>query len=169
LAPGLWVFASFQVCTSVMMGINRHRGMIPAFAIEAATNLLLCVTLIGPLGLTGVALGILLPRLAISLGFGPWYARRVLGVPMAAYCWQAFVRPALAVLPFAAACQAAEIWWRPVGLLSFFAQIAALLPLAALGAWGIALDPSERAQAAGGIGRTWRSLRSRRSLGEESR
>jgi len=169
LAPGLWVFASFQVCTSVMMGINRHRGMIWAFAIEAATNLLLCVTLIGPLGLTGVALGILLPRLAISLGFGPWYARSVLDLPMSAYWWQALLRPALAVLPFAAACQAAEIWWHPAGLVSFFAQIAALLPLAAVGAWAIALDPPERAQVAAAFGRGWHSLRSRRSLGEEPR
>ncbi len=144
LAPTLWVFASLQVCTSVMMGIDRHRGMVPAFALEAVANLLLCLALVRPLGITGIALGILLPRLVISLGFGPWYARLALGTPISVYWWQALFRPALAALPFAAACAAVETWWRPASLWLFFAQICALLPIAALGAWIVALDAPER-------------------------
>jgi O-antigen/teichoic acid export membrane protein len=162
LAPGLWAFASFQVCTSVMMGINRHRGMIPAFGLEAAANLLLCIALVRPLGIAGVAWGILLPRLAISLGFGAWYSRLVLGTPMSVYWWQTMIRPALAALPFAAACQAVEVWWPPAGLWLFFAQIALLLPLAALGAWVVALDPHERAMILGTLESRWRSFRGRR-------
>ena len=153
LAPGLCVFASLQVCTSVMIGIDRHRGMVPAFALEAVVNWLLCLALVRPLGITGVALATLLPRLAISLGFGPWYARLVLGTPMSAYWWQAIFRPALAVLPFAAACAAVEIWWRPASLWLLFAQIGATLPLAALGAWTIALAAPERALVLGALER----------------
>ncbi|MGH7822005.1 MAG: oligosaccharide flippase family protein [Candidatus Binatia bacterium] len=144
LAPTLWLFAGLQVCTGVMMGIDRHRGMVPAYAIEAVVNLLLCIVLVRPLGIMGVALAILLPRLVISLGFGPWYARLVLGTPMSAYWWQALFRPALAMLPFAAACAGVELWWRPAGLLLFFVQIGAALPLAVLGAWIVALDAPER-------------------------
>lgn len=159
LAPGLWVMASFQVCTSTMMGLNQHRGMVPAFVLEAVSNLLLCVILVGPLGITGVALGILIPRLANSLGFGPWYARRVLGTPVSTYLWQAVFRPAVAVLPYAVACQAIDRWWPPASLWMFFAQIAAVLPLAAVGAWAIALDPQERALVLGAAEERWRFAR----------
>jgi O-antigen/teichoic acid export membrane protein len=162
LAPSLWVYASFQVCTSVMMGINRHRGMVPAFLIEAVTNVLLCVVLIQPLGITGVALGILLPRLAISLGFGPWYAHRVFGTSIANYWWQAILRPGLAMVPFVVVCEIAELWWPPASLWVFFLHIALLLPIAALGAWMVALDPHERAMILGGLEDRWRSFRGRR-------
>jgi O-antigen/teichoic acid export membrane protein len=162
LAPGLWVYASFQVCTSVMMGINRHRGLVPAFLIEAVVNVSLCVALIRPLGITGVALGILLPRLAICLGFAPWYARLVFGTSVPAYWWQAILRPGLAVLPFAVVCEALEVWWPLASLWLFFAQIALLMPLAAFGAWVVALDPPERAMVLGGFESRWRSFRGRR-------
>jgi O-antigen/teichoic acid export membrane protein len=167
LALGLWVSASFQVCTSVMMGINRHRGMVPAFALEAAANLLLCVALVRPLGINGVALGILVPRLAITTGFGPWYARSVLSTPVSAYWWHAMLRPALAVLPFAVALEAVEVWWPPASLWLFFAQIGTLLPVAGFGAWGVALDPHERALVQDALGRGWRSVRSGGLLKQE--
>jgi O-antigen/teichoic acid export membrane protein len=162
LAPGLWVYASLQVCASVMMGIDRHRGMVRAFLTEAAVNVLLCIALVRPLGITGVALGILLPRLGMCIGFAPWYARQVFGTSVSAYLWEAILRPGLAMLPFALMCEAVDVWWPAATLWLFFAQIALLLPLAALGAWMVALDPSEREMISSGLDSRWRSFRGRR-------
>lgn len=159
LAVGLWVFASFQICTSVMIGIDRHRGMVAAFVIEAVANILLCIALVRPFGITGVALGILLPRLAICLVFAPWYTRQVFGTPIATYWWQGVVRPGVAMIPFAAMCVAVDRWWPAAGLALFFAQIALVLPLAALGAWVVALDPAEREMILAAFESRWRALR----------
>ena len=159
LAPGLWVYASFQVCVSIMIGLDRHRGMVPAFLVEAAANVLLCVALVRPLGITGVALGILLPRIVICVGFAAWYAHRVFGMSVRNYWWQAIVRPGLAMIPFAVLCAAVDQWWPTASLWLFFAQIALLLPLAALGAWMISLDPTEREMIVSAFESRWRSLR----------
>ena len=158
LAPGLFAFAAFQVCASTMVGIGRHRGMVPAFLLEAVVNVALCVALIGPFGITGVAIGILLPRLAISLGFGPWYSRLVLGTPIRTYWWQTTVRPMLAVLPFAIACRLVDDRVPTGSLWLFFGQIAALLPLAGVGAWVLSLDAAERALVTDTVRRRWRTL-----------
>jgi O-antigen/teichoic acid export membrane protein len=159
LSIGLWAASSFQVLTSTMIGIERHGGMVAAFVIEAVANLVLSIGLVQVMGLPGIALGILLPRLAITLGFGPAYARRVLGTRISAYGWHTLVRPVLAMVPFAAASLALELWWRPASLWLYFAQVAALLPLAALGAWAFALEREERRTAVAALALRWRRLR----------
>ena len=159
LSFGGWASASFHVLTSAMIGIERHRGMVPAFIAEGVANLLLCVILVQKLGLPGIALGILLPRLAISLGFGPFYARSVLGTRISAYWWQTLIRPALAVLPFAAASRAVDVWWSPATLWLYFTQIGVVLPLAALGAWGAGLEHDERQAILSRVALRWRRLR----------
>jgi len=159
LSLGSWASASFQVLTSAMMGIERHRGMVPAFIAEGLANLLLCVVLVQEFGLAGIALGILLPRLAISLGFGPAYARSVLGTRISAYWWQTLLRPALAVLPFAAASWAIDIGWRPASLWLYFAQVGAILPLAAVGTWVAGLEREERRAILSRVALRWRRLR----------
>ena len=96
-------------------------------------------------GVAGVAWGTTIPRLALSLVVGPWYARRWLQIPLHDFAMQAWVRPLAALIPFALANALVDVIWPASNLLVFFAQVAALLPLAALGAWVIGLERHERA------------------------
>src|SRR5262249_34556064 len=93
LALGLCFFASYQVLTQTMMALNLHRGMIPAYIGEAVGNLTLSIALGLLLGVHGVAWGSTVPRLLVSLGFGPWYARRRLGLRLRDYAVHAWARP----------------------------------------------------------------------------
>jgi O-antigen/teichoic acid export membrane protein len=151
LAIGLWGASSYQVLTSAIIGIGRHRGLLAAFACEALANFALSVALIGVIGLPGVAIGTMVPRLATSLVFAPAYARRVLGTPILVYLWQGVVRTNLAMLPFALGTWAVEEWSRPSGLVRFFAEIAAVLPLAVFGAWVLGLSRDERVTVKGAL------------------
>ena len=51
---------------------------------------------------------------------------------------------ALAVLPFAIATWYVQRHWAAHGLLEFFVQVAAILPLAIVGAWFFAVDHEDR-------------------------
>jgi O-antigen/teichoic acid export membrane protein len=145
LAIGLCAFASYQVFNVCIMALDLHRGLIPAFIAEAAANLSLSVVLGLRFGVNGVAWGTTLPRIVVSLWFGPWYARRTLGLHFGEYAAHAWVRPFLSLLPFAAASVAIDRAWAAPNLLVFFAQVFALLPLAACGVWVLGLLPRERA------------------------
>jgi O-antigen/teichoic acid export membrane protein len=144
LGPAVWAFAGFQVLTAAMIGLDRHRGLVPIFAGEALANLLLSVAWVGPYGIVGVAWGTALPRLLVSLLVGPLYARRHAGVPVLRYWEWAVVRPAGAILPFAAATLALETWWPASTLVALGGQILLALPAAAAGAWLLGLTPAER-------------------------
>jgi O-antigen/teichoic acid export membrane protein len=144
LAFARWPAAGYQVCTSTLMGLDRHRGLVPVVVLEATANVALSLALIGPFGILGVALGTLVPRYLVSLVFGPWYVSRTIGLSPARYYREVIARPALAVLPFAAGSFAFEAWLAAGDLPTFFLQVALTLPLAAAGAWGIALMRDER-------------------------
>lgn len=147
LAFTRWPSAGYQVCTSTLMGLNRHRGLVPATLIEALANVALSFALIGPFGITGAALGTLGPRWIVSLLYGPWYVKQTTGLSPRRYYADVLARPAIALLPFAAGSLAFDAWTRPPDLVTFFAQVAATLPLAAAGAWPLALRADERRRA----------------------
>jgi O-antigen/teichoic acid export membrane protein len=144
LATAFWASAGLQVCLSAMIGLNRHRGIIPAFGAEAVINIALSVVLLQSYGIYGVALGTLIPRLAIALFFGPWYARRVVGIPMARYWIDTLLRPSLSILPFALGSWAIEVQWPAPNLIVYFGQVLLASPLALLGAWFVFLTAEER-------------------------
>lgn len=157
LAFGLCAVSSFQVCVSTVIGLGRHRGLVPAFFWMAACTILMNVILVERIGITGVAWGNLVPQLAISLAFAPWYARLVLGTSISEYLWQAILRPVIAMGPFALACRMSELWWPAGNLWIYFLQIGAILPAAAIGAWTFALTSAERELIWGGLVSRWRS------------
>jgi len=153
LSCARWCSASFQVTSNALVGLGRHRGLVPATALEAATNLALSVWLAGRYGIVGVAIGTLIPRVALTVGFAPWYMRYAAGVPVGRYLFQTIIRPTLAIIPFALATIWMEHSWGADGLGVFFAQVTLALPLAAAGGWLAALDAPERALALQGAGR----------------
>ncbi len=144
LAIARWPAAGYQVCTSTLMGLNRHRGLVPVVLLEATANVGLSYTLIGSLGITGAAIGTLVPRLFVTLVFGPWFVSKTTGLSPARYYRDVIVIPAVALAPFAVGSVAFEAWTSPGDLVSFFAQVAATLPLAAAGAWTLVLRRDER-------------------------
>jgi O-antigen/teichoic acid export membrane protein len=136
--------AASQIVTSTMMGISRHRKLVPVFIIEAVSNIVLSVMLIPTYGIVGVAWGTAIPRLVVSLCFMPWYVRRVFGIPILKYWVNVWIKPAIAMILFALASFYIERTWPAGNLLLYFSQIAAIMPLAALGVWLVCLTPLEK-------------------------
>ena len=153
LCLGLCFYTSYHVLTQTAIGLNLHKRMVPAYVGEAAANVLLSIVLGLAWGVSGVAWGTTIPRLALSLFLGPWFARRALGVPVAEYAMHAWVRPLASMLPFALANAVVDVAWPASNLVLYFGQIALLLPLAGAGAWLIALEPPERAFIVSGLNR----------------
>jgi O-antigen/teichoic acid export membrane protein len=129
---------------SVMFGIGKHKPLVPLMLAEGLSNLALSVAWVRSLGISGVAWGTVVPSLASSVLFWPWYVRRTLGVPMTSYVVSAWVRPGLAVLPFAAATYAVERLLPATNILVFFLQVGVLLPLALFAYGFLCLDRDQR-------------------------
>ena len=107
-------------------------------------NVLLSIALVRYLGIVGVAWGMALPRVIVSLFVGPLYIRRHARVPLRAYWTQTLLRPAVGMIPFALVTWATEMWWPASTIWGFFGQVLTALPVAALGAWFVVLTPRER-------------------------
>lgn len=159
LALGLCAFASYQVLASNIIALNLHRGLVVPFVFEALANLGTSLALGYFLGVTGVAWGTTLPRVALALGFAPWFARRTLGLGVREYAMHAWIRPLASMLPFGVASALIELFWPAPNLVVFFAQVALALPLAVLGAWVVGLEERERSRSIEGIRRAWAGLR----------
>lgn len=144
LSVVLLVSSSFQICTATMIGLNKHPGMVPAFAVEAIANVRLSIGLISRFGIYGVAMGTLIPRLVVALAFGPWYVRRAVGTPIRRFLWLSLLRPGLSMIPFALASWIIDAFWATPNLIIFFAQIVVASPAALLGAWLVFLTREER-------------------------
>ena len=144
LSLAYWFMAGRQIIVTTLMGLNRHRVLVPAAWTEAALNLGLSIGLVRIYGLYGVAWGTTIPSLIITLGVYPVLFSRALGI-RAVSTWREFwILPSLAMVPFAVASYALERFTTPHSLLTFFAQVAVALPLALLGAWWIGLTAGER-------------------------
>jgi O-antigen/teichoic acid export membrane protein len=136
--------AGTSIVGSVMLGINRHKPVVPVAIAEGASNLILSVVLIKIMGVLGAAWGTMIPNVLVSLLFWPWYAHKTLGVPVLRYIYNLWLSPLLAILPFAACSYAIEKLWPAPNLLFFFIQVGCALPIAAVGAWQVGLTREER-------------------------
>ena len=127
--------AARQISGSMAIGVGKHKGMaIPSIA-EGLLNLILSLALVRPLGIIGVALGTAIPNLLTNLVYWPLYVRSVFDVKPAAYAYAAWLRPAIASIPFLLCSFAVERWWPAHNLTLFFAQIALELPTILIGYW----------------------------------
>ena len=144
LTLGLVFSASNQVALATMLGISKHKALVPVFLGQALCNLTLSALLVHRLGLVGVAWATTLPYLAISLFFWPWYVRRALGVPVRDYIWTVWLRTLLAATPFALSTWVVERLWPAPNLLVFFLQTAAVLPFALVCFWYFCLSRAQR-------------------------
>jgi O-antigen/teichoic acid export membrane protein len=132
------------VSSAVMIGISRHRVLVPLHIVEAVASLITCLALVNNWGIIGVAWGKTLPTILLCLSFWPWYVRRTLGIPMMTYVLSTWGRPLLAMMPFAACTYAMEKSWPAASLVAFFFQVGLALPVAVAGFWHLCLPPDER-------------------------
>jgi O-antigen/teichoic acid export membrane protein len=146
LSVALVFAAGNQAAASTMLGISRHKILVPVALGEAAANLVLSVALVRPMGIIGVAWGTTLPSLVVSFLFWPGYIRRTLGIPIRSYVPSTWIRPLIAVVPFALCTYTMERLWPAPNLPLFFLQVGAALPLALIGAWYLGLTSSDRQQ-----------------------
>lgn len=146
LSLALIFMATARVGTSTMLGIGRHKALVPVALSEALCNLALSIWLVRKWGIDGVAWGTAIPSLAIGLIFWPWYVRRILDVSVVDFVRSTWVRPALAIVPFAVMTSVVQRYWNAHGLFVFFLQVGVLLPVAFWGAWVFALERSDRQQ-----------------------
>jgi O-antigen/teichoic acid export membrane protein len=134
------------VATASIIGMNKHRLLIPLYGGEALGNLALSVILIGPYGLVGVALGTLIPSMIVNLGFIPRYLARTTGVSATLFYRNCWLLPLLACLPFALANLLLEQYLPAGNLAVLFLQIFLTLPLVTAGAAALCLTPAEKKQ-----------------------
>jgi hypothetical protein len=134
-----------SVVTASLIGMNRHRMLVPAFAFEAAANIALSVALVGPLGIVGVALGALVPSVLVSVAYIPRCFSRTTGVAGVRFYRDAWLLPVVACVPFALANATLERYLPAGNLAAFFAQIAFTLPLFLACALVLCLSAHERA------------------------
>lgn len=114
---------------NIAYGLHKHRPVALWSAVEAAANLCLSLLLVRRIGIEGVAWGTTIPALLIHVLFWPRYICRTLAMPLREYTWQSWIRPAMAAIPFGAACYLADHLWPAKGLLNFFMQTGLLLPV----------------------------------------
>jgi O-antigen/teichoic acid export membrane protein len=129
---------------AVSFGMSKHKPLVPIYLCESFINLGLSIYLVRKIGIVGVAWGTTLPDLVVCLFFWPWYVRRILQIPIWSFVANAWVRPGLAMLPFAACSYAVDHFWRASNLSVFFSQVALILPVAFIGFWFLCLSPEDR-------------------------
>lgn len=144
LSVALVAAAGRQVATQAIIGVNRHRQLAPWYVGEAVANLGLSLALVQSMGLEGVALGTAIPSLCVSVLVIPWYVRKIFGIGVWHTYREFWIRPLVAMVPFALLSYAVECLW-PVGSLhAFFMQVAVIFPVAIAGAWLLGLGSKER-------------------------
>src|SRR5262249_51128776 len=126
-----WFFIAANFCAgNIVYGLSKHKPVAIWAMGEAVVNLTLSVLLVSRLGIIGVAWGTTIPSLFVNAILWPRYITKLLDIPLRHYLFQAWFRPAVAIVPFAAACFLAERWWPARHLPAFFLQMAILMPIA---------------------------------------
>lgn len=137
--------------SNALYGISRHNIIARLRIVEALSNLALSLALVGTMGITGVALGTVVPQIAIMTIILPALSLPVIGIGWRGYLHKAYVMPTLATLPFAAACFIVRRYVPADSLFVLLAQIALLGPVYLLGAWFLGINAQERALLSGRI------------------
>jgi O-antigen/teichoic acid export membrane protein len=104
LSATLTIGVAQSVAARILYGLGKLTLFARLALLEAALNLTLCLTLVGPLGLEGVALAVAVPNVLFCL-FAIGYSCRVLEVSAGRYLAQGWMRPVLL------ACLPGTIWW----------------------------------------------------------
>lgn len=144
LAISMLFWPANTAAASILLGVSKHKPMVPVLLAEGLCNLLLSILWVRSFGIVGVAWGTAVPNLASSLLFWPWYVRRTLDVRPLDYLFSSWVRPGVAVLPFACLTFTFDRLWPSANLLIFFLQVTATLPIALFSYWFCCFSRDQR-------------------------
>jgi O-antigen/teichoic acid export membrane protein len=108
LVTGYLAALAQQSCVLAIVARARSRALALWTVAEGIANLLLSIHWAKKYGLTGIALGTTIPMLVTSALIQPWYALRVVGLPVRDYLGRALAQPAAVGLLFTGAC-----WFAP--------------------------------------------------------
>ena len=108
------------VALPILMGMGKPKAPTIAFLIAGLSNVVLSVALIGPFGITGVAIGTAIPNVALAIAL--WFVTcRELGVARSAYLRYVVPRVAIGALPVLLMLQWCKVFFN----LQTFAGLAA--------------------------------------------
>lgn len=140
-----WFFgAGAAVLSSTILGIGKHKPVVPVAIAEGVCNLILSIILVKKMGIVGVAWGTAIPNMVVDILYWPWYSKRTLGIPIREYARSIWFYPVVALLPFAICTYVVDKLSPAPNLMIFFLQVAAVLPSALVGAWYFGLVREER-------------------------
>jgi O-antigen/teichoic acid export membrane protein len=145
MAFSILFWASSSTVGSTMLGISRHKPMVPVALFDGLCNVAMSIFLVRRIGIIGVAWGTLIPGLFSSMLFFPWYLHHTLGIHPRRYVVSAWLKPGLAIIPFALFSYAIERFWPAHNLFLFFLQIALCMPLVLVCSWWMCLTSGQRA------------------------
>ena len=140
-----WLFSAGNgTLCAVMMGLNKHKGVVPAQLAEGVCNLALSIVLVRHMGIVGVAWGTTIPNLAFHLLFWPWYLRKILNIPISTHVGSTWIRPLAASIPFAVCTWGVERWLPASDLAIFFLQVLSVIPIWLVSAWFFVIEGEDR-------------------------
>ena len=153
LSLGIVLNGTRHVMQAAFFGSGRHKSLAPWYLGEAAITIALTAAVVVPFGIEGAAWAAVVPGAVVTLGVFPVLAQRGFGIGPARLVGHTLLRPLAAMLPFAFVLYVMDARVTASGYVSFFAQVAAALPVAILGAWTIGLRADERIAATAAIRR----------------
>jgi O-antigen/teichoic acid export membrane protein len=139
------------------MGVGKHKPLAPLMVAEGLCNLGLSILLVRRMGIVGVAWGTAIPNVMAAVMFWPWYACRTLEVAPARFVSAVWIRPAIAISPFAIVTYFVERHWPAATLYGFMFQVALCVPVAMAGFWLLCLSEAHRQLATGFVRSRWRT------------
>jgi O-antigen/teichoic acid export membrane protein len=113
---------------SVMMAIDKHKPVAKWAVIEAVLNFGCSIILVKTVGIYGVAWGTTIAMTFVHLYFWPTYVKKTLDIPIRVYVGQGWLKLAACSIPYVLLLLITDKYWHAGNLISFFAQIAAILP-----------------------------------------
>ena len=130
--------------SGILLGLNKHRLMAYCRVIEGVTNICLSIILIKHMGLLGAALGVAIPHMIVVMIVLPVIISKVIKIRLLNYFKLSYCSPIIAVIPFSLACLLVRHYIVPHSLLTFFLEIAAILPVYVVGVWFLSITDEER-------------------------
>jgi O-antigen/teichoic acid export membrane protein len=132
LASALLFSLQNTPATSIAFGIEKHKTIAKWAIAEAIANLALSIVLACKIGIYGVAIGTLVPSLAVNLLLWPRYVSRLVGIPYSEVFLKVWGPVFLCAVPFAVASWLMGAFFPARNMIMFFLQTIALLPIFAV-------------------------------------
>lgn len=145
LIAGFVCMAGQRVGEQAFFATGRLRLLAILFAIEAVANLSLCLCLVRPFGLGGVAVGVAIPALIFQGIVQPIAICRILGIRFSRYCRETLMRPLLVGIILAAVFGTARLEITPAnnwGILVVHGLLAGSIALLVIA--GVGIEKGER-------------------------